>query len=459
MVYHWWPRDESGVSIETEQSGEDTATVVKLSDAKRAVANICVASVSRQSLQLTRMLPARFAYDERRHVAVRAATDGVLASLLVKPGDIVQSGQRIAVMRSPDIGSARGRVLQAQSALELAMSESEWQEGICHGVEELVASIRAGKTESQIESDLNDAKLGKYRGQLLTTYSKSKLTGQLADSAISSEGAISGRVVRQRKSQHQQSSAELDAVIEQSLFETKQACNASAANAEVARRDLINAKQSLATLLGEIDATDGLDVSPSEQDLAKLTITSPLQGTVEQTRFSATERVLAGAEMFVIADTSRLWVEADVRERDWSALQLHEHDEVTISTSAHPDHEIVGTVYYIGREVDRATGAIPLVIEVSNDSGRFRPGLFARVEVPINEVTDVIVVPASAVVDIEGSTTVFVAENDGYRPVRISIGSKTDQTLEVVSGLEEGQQVVVAGAFVLKSELLLEGEG
>jgi multidrug efflux pump subunit AcrA (membrane-fusion protein) len=86
--------------------------------------------------------------------------------------------------------------------------------------------------------------------------------------------------------------------------------------------------------------------------------------------------------------------------------------------------------------------------------------MFVWVDLPQGQLRDVPTVPAAAVVRHEGQAFVFVPEGDGrYRRVNVEAGADSNGLVEVKSGLEAGQQVVVKGAFTLKSELLLEDEG
>lgn len=469
FVWWSWPlRPGDRVDAATDNMPATTQTVaspvITLTDAKAAVADIGTQRVGRSSMSVVRTLPARFAYDERRHVAVRASTDAIIESVGVKPGDFVETGSVIAALRSPAIGEARGQVLSRKADFELAEREREWRSRICDGVRELVADIRAEQTVDVIEKNIQDRTLGQYRGQLLAAYSQSKLATELSGSASSSGGAIAGRVVLQRQSDRQQTRANLDALIEQSLFETEQACKTADADADAARRRWMVARQSLATAMGVAagngpgDAILEPTLSPGEADLARLEIRAPLTGTVEERFFSATERVTAGATLFIIADTSVLWVEADIRGRDWNAIDVQAGDPVAVIPSNNTDLRCRGTVHYVGRQVDAGSGAVPLVVTIDNDANQFRPGLFARVEVPTDVITDTIAVPSSAVIDLDGQPSVFVAQNDGYRPAAVEVGIASGGWIEIVGGLNVGDNVVTRGAFVLKSELLLEGE-
>ncbi len=455
-----WPTAAENELL-VDSSPTETAPFVRLTQAKLSAAGIETQPVKRVNLPLLRTLPARFAYDDTRHVAVRTPTDGVLESVLVKPGDAVAAGQTIAVLRSPAVGAARSEVLTRTAEYELAKTARDRHWRIYRGVENLSASIEKGESIETIKEQLREATLGSYGGDLLTKYSKALLAARLAQSAnsIRDSGAISGRVQHERQSELQQARADLEATLDQSLFETQQAFKQAQATENTAERSLVIARQQLVTLLG---AKQGPEIIPvvnsKETDLARLAIDSPIAGTVEGKAYSATERVTAGSELFIVADTSRLWVKADIRNRDWSAIQVREGDQVTVITSATEDERLDASVYFVGREVDPSSGAITLVATIYNHSGKYRPGLFARLEVPIGNIPDTLVVPNSAVVDLGGEWSVFVEENDGYRPAAVETGSRSGGQIEVRAGLTEGQRIVVEGAFALKSELLLEGE-
>ncbi len=442
----------------------DSATLadtIQLTAEELKAAGIRTQTVKRQTLQLTRTLPARFKYDDARHVSVRTPSEGVLETVLVKSGDSVVVGQPLATIRSPALGDARSRILSSETNLTLAEKSLQWEADIQVGVEQLIGLIRAAVPVGLIKETLRGKTLGNLGGQLLTQYSKSELANKIARSldSVGESGAISGRVVQERLSQQQQAQAELEASIEQTRFQTKQSMDRAAAVAEAAKRDVQIAQHSLSTLLGSTaNFNDGLDVSPNAQDLSMLTIRAPITGTVERRVFSATERVTPQSELFVIADTSTLWVEADLRSRDWEAITVANGDTVMVATPSVDAPPQPAIVYAIGREANPASGAIPLIAKISNLEGRYRPGLFARVTAPTTAIDEAIAIPESALVDLDGREAVFVERYEGFQAVAVEVGQRSDGRVEIRNGLEVGQSVVIAGAFTLKSELLLEGE-
>jgi RND family efflux transporter MFP subunit len=449
--------EPSDAEIASAQSVATSPTVVHLSDSKLRVSDIRTAAVVRKTLIVTHSVPARFTYDDTRHVAIRVATDGILESVSVRPGDTVTKDQVLAVLRSPAVGVARSEVLAAISNYEIAKLESDRLTAIHRSVEKLVGAIQAGDTVDAIEQKFQSEQLGSYRDTLLTGLSNLRLATTVSRSAsgLESSGAISGRVVQERESKKDQATASLRASIEQASFDTEQSKQKAVAKTENAYREVLLAQQTLSTLLGPTSPTD-LDRDRTSE-LSRVQICSPRDGTIERKVFSEAERVTTGDELFIVADTSQLWIKADIRERDWNAMSMQAGDEVLVTTNAAGPMELTAKVYFVGREVEPSSGAIPLVLAVANPAGLYRPGLFARVNVPINTVEDVLVVPESAIIDLNGDASVFVPQGDGFRPTQVEIGQKSNAQVEVLSGLSEGEQVVVSGAFVLKSELLLEG--
>ena len=167
----------------------------------------------------------------------------------------------------------------------------------------------------------------------------------------------------------------------------------------------------------------------------------------------------SGAPLLTLADTSTLWVAADLRQREWRALQLQPGDKVRVIPSVEGMEPREAVIHFAGREVDPATNAVPLVSVIENADGRLRPGMFVRVAIPVAEPRTTLTVPESSLMEHDRRPFVFVPKGaDSYERVDVQPGLRTDGLVEIVQGLREGDRVVAEGAFFLKSELLLQGE-
>ena len=128
---------------------------------------------------------------------------------------------------------------------------------------------------------------------------------------------------------------------------------------------------------------------------------------------------------------------------------------VEVSVSAYPGETFAGTIAWVADMVNPKTRRVTVRCALPNAQGRLKPEMYATMMLGEGEPRPVVVVPAAAVQDIDGKPVVFVEEGPGrYRRRDVTVGPESGGTVEVRSGLRDGERVVVAGAFLLKSELL-----
>ena len=463
LGFGWWlwsylQRDPAEQAENIPLEAKAAANVVTFSPAKLQAAGIEVAPVEDRTLQPMQTVPGRVQYDDARHVEVKAPTLGSLTEVHVKPGDRVEKGQVLAVVSSPDVGHARADVLKSQSEAELAEAKLKWRKTVCDGLRQLTAAIESGRELTEIAAELKDQTLGDYREQIVSAYSRQRLASTLAANVagVAESGAVAGRMVKERLSERDASEAALKSIIEQSAFDSKQQCATAQLAADDAQRRLLISQQHLNTLLGYADSAPAADET---RPLSQVEVRAPFAGTVETRTYGVSERVAQGDSLFVLADTSRLWVAADIREREWNALKLRPGEELGVHVPAMPDKPLTAKLLYLGREVSPRTNAVPVVATIENSDGLLRPGQFVQVRLPLAEARQTLAVPDAAIVEHEGQPFVFRRDTEGrFHRVDVTRGITCDGWTEITGGLAKHDEIAVRGAFYLKSELLLEGE-
>jgi cobalt-zinc-cadmium efflux system membrane fusion protein len=246
---------------------------------------------------------------------------------------------------------------------------------------------------------------------------------------------------------------------DQAAFAAQQATLQAEANLSEADRQLDLAYQSLETLSGYREDKDSVNLN-SQDALSRLEVRAPFAGSVEAQGYANNERVMRGDSLIVLANTQSLTVEASIRESDWSAVSLQPGAELMVMVPALNQRTFPAKVRYFGREVQTDTNSVPLVAQIDNHEGLLRPGMFVRVTIPIGEPRRTLSIKPESVIQHDNQQFVFVAVNDGqFKRVDVSTGQASDEWVEVTAGLSPGEQVVTHGAFLLKSELLLQGEG
>jgi membrane fusion protein, heavy metal efflux system len=433
-------------------------TTVELPPEKLAAADLHLTVVQTEPLQPMRAVPGEIDYDKEKRVPITAPVAGVVLQVLVDPGQQVAKDQPLAVLSSRQVGEARDEVEKRKADLELARVEEARSSRIAANVDELLEMLSQRPDPESAESVLQQKALGDYRDKIIGAYSRLVLAERRMKDTTDIGGAtLSARIVEQRKSDREVAAAQYDTARDNSRFDATREREKAKAVREQAERLLAVAQQALANLLGPL-----ADMRPvtDREHLSEMTLLAPIAGRIEERNTVKAALVAAGGPLFIIADTSEVWVSAEIHERDWRALDfVKQGDELKVRVFALENAMLTAKVQWVGPQLGDITRSVPLVAELSNDDGKLKPNMFVWVLVPLDKPHDGLVVPAGAIMRHENQPFVFVPDGERrFRRVDVELGLETNDRIEIVSGLKLGDTVVDRGAFYLKSELLLERE-
>ncbi len=182
-----------------------------------------------------------------------------------------------------------------------------------------------------------------------------------------------------------------------------------------------------------------------------LTFRSPASGIVMEKKAVQGMRFMPGEMLYQVADLSHVWVVADVFEQDIGLVKSGAKAKVRIN--AYPDKEFTGTVSYVYPTLKAETRTVPVRVELANPGLLLKPAMFAQVEVAVGAKARVVTVPLSAVIDSGTRQIVLIQQAEGrFEPRSVLLGSRSDDHVEVLSGVKEGEQVVVAANFLIDAE-------
>ena len=208
---------------------------------------------------------------------------------------------------------------------------------------------------------------------------------------------------------------------------------------------LIAARRHL-LILGLKDAA--IDSLSKRSDLASVfSLNSPIDGIVVERNATVGASVGTDANLFKIIDLSRVWIDANVFEKDLQ--QVRPGQEVKLTVPAFPGSTFSGRVILINSVVDPDTRTVKVRTEVANPDGRLKPDMFANVQIVTALNRTAISIPQSAVLNDEGKSVVFVAEGNGYKKRQVQPGIQNNDRVEIVDGLSAGDKVVVKGNYLL----------
>lgn len=194
----------------------------------------------------------------------------------------------------------------------------------------------------------------------------------------------------------------------------------------------------------------------SSSGLNRFEIRAPFDGTVVEKHLALGEAVKEDASIFTVSDLRRVWAEFAVAAQDLAVVRVGQ--KVRVSSTAFPQ-TAEGTVSYVGALLGEQTRTARARVVLANPQDAWRPGLFVTVSVRGTEQDVALAVPADAVQTIGRQPTVFKAVPGGFKAVPVKTGRSDGRSVEILGGLEPGDPVAAANAFVLKSELGKAGAG
>lgn len=231
-----------------------------------------------------------------------------------------------------------------------------------------------------------------------------------------------------------------------------------AARAELnrARADVLDARQRLKNL--GLSDSELARIELQQDTSTLLEIVSPLEGFVVDRHCVAGESVEPTDRLFVVADVHLIWAWIDVYESEIDDVRVGQPVSLTITGTEEPVFR--GKVDWIDAAVNQATRTIRVRAEMENPEARLRAYQFGQARIQVGPQRPAVFLPRDAVQDVDGEQVVFLPLGEGrFQPRRVVAvrSGEGDGMLQVVWGLEAGQEVVTTGAFLLKSELLNQG--
>lgn len=211
----------------------------------------------------------------------------------------------------------------------------------------------------------------------------------------------------------------------------------------------------------------------SDADLTKLTpeeggaghrvashnvLRAPFDGVVTSYDVARGEVVQPDKELFTLTNLSKVWVLADVYEKDLGRIQ--QNTDVSVQVDTYPGRTFTGRLTYISDLIDPKTRTAKVRCVVANNDGALKLDMFARIVIPTKERREGIAVPQAAVQQIESQSVVFVRQSPTRFERRdVRLGATAGDLVEIVSGLKPGETFVTSGSFYFKTALLRERIG
>ena len=206
-----------------------------------------------------------------------------------------------------------------------------------------------------------------------------------------------------------------------------------------------------------------LDLEKRGTASERIVIVSPISGIVLHKTALQGNYVSKGSPIYTITDLSSVWAVLDACEKDVALLKTGQ--TASFEVEAIPGKTFPGKIRFIDPVLDAATRSVQVRLDVSNPQHLLKPGMFIRAVVHAvlpGEKTEPLLVPASAVLKTGMRAVVYVRKANANEPVfegrEVLLGGKAGNDYVVLSGLEEGEQVVVQGNFKIDSAMQIQAK-
>lgn len=347
---------------------------------------------------------------------------GRVESVSVSLGDPVSKGMLLLRIESPQVAEMHGKLHEAETKLRLSKV-----------------------TLTRVKQAANRVAILKAKASLDEAQSTLKRTKQLV-----SEGLTARKDLIAAESEFERAKAEYN--FQKDISLNREVAEATA-NVQTSETEVEHIRDSLKAL----DAQLPVHGEDNKHDISMLELLSPITGVVIERLVNPGAGVDAGKPLLTVANTSTLWVIANVPEKDMTRIQLGVPVQVFLERKT-----MAGTVSYIDPRLNEDTRTARVRIVIANARNRIQVGSFAQVEfsAPLKAPSGAVFIPAASVQTIDNKQIVFVKEASGTFKVRgIRAGDEVGEMIPVYNGLAAGEKIVANGSFVLKSKLLKDQLG
>jgi cobalt-zinc-cadmium efflux system membrane fusion protein len=204
------------------------------------------------------------------------------------------------------------------------------------------------------------------------------------------------------------------------------------------------------------DDVEAMGRNPEEPVL--LEVRAPFAGEIVARNAVRGSLIEAGKPLFTVANRATMWATLHVPETALSRLKVGQTVELQVDSL--PGRTFTGTLTWVAAEVDEKSRLARARAEFANPEGLLRAKMFARARVQARATDAAVLLPPSAIQQVENNPIVFVKlAEDLYEARGVRLGAKHNGHVEVLAGLQAGEPVVVAQGFTVKSQLLVSRLG
>ncbi len=422
-LFLWNRMSETKKSNICKRSEKDEASTIELAAGASPLHDMKLYKVRRQQPSDSFSALGSVESDPKNIQQITALATGRVSEVLVSTGERVKKGDLLVVVESPQVAELHGKLHEAESKAQLANGELHRVKAAANQVNILKAKAKLDETEA--------------------TLSRNK--------QLCSEGLLAGKDLIAAESDWKQAQAEYE-------FQKNISLNSEIGRAQAELNTDNTEIEHLRDGLRSLDAKVESLADQQTHDISRIELRAPIAGSIIERFVNPGSGTELGKALLTLADTSTLWVIASVPEAQVKNVKLDMPVTVSINGKTKP---FAGTVNYIDPRISEDTRTTRVRIEIRNPGLEISIGSFAELEFKMNNASQTeLLVPESAVQDINGVKNVFVEKSPGnFKRQPVEIGARIGNLIPIKSGIKVGDQIVTNGSFLLKSTILRDQFG
>jgi cobalt-zinc-cadmium efflux system membrane fusion protein len=444
---------------------------ISISQDMRKNLNIVVESASLKQFSRELIFPGEIQLNMDNTVHVVPKTNGITLEVIATLGDTVKKHQPLAIIDSMDLGEAKADFFQQQMQMELAMMELNRAVLIRKNTSSLLNSLQSNPSLSELPN-ISKGDMGDFQTEILSSYSE--LVIQKAEFSkkqkLHKDGITSDTSYLETQGAMQQANAAYFSTVDNVKFAIQRNVSEFQKKARVCQLKLRSAKHRLLQMglshsdieamlqqenSSDMSVTDCPDCKFSDtgavlsNPFTRISLLSPIDGTIIQRHLAIGEMIPADREIFTIADMNTVWAVFQINSH---AIHLYENGSpVTVKTAAGNYSAKIDRINPVLNEESRTVTA-RVILE--NHNRALHPGMFVNIVCKASDKDAVLAVSTDAVQNIAGESVLFSPiDEDEFKTVPVKIGRQNSHLTEILSGIHEGEPYVSKGAFELKAVL------
>lgn len=190
-------------------------------------------------------------------------------------------------------------------------------------------------------------------------------------------------------------------------------------------------------------------------DLEKLNIRAPFKSAIVALPYHTPKNnVPVGEKLVQLMNYDKMYMEVKFSENNIETIKVG--NKINVTNYTLKEDTLKGSVTQISPAVNPDTRTFNGYIEISNADRKLRPGMFIKADIITKKIDSTIVIPKEIIKEENGNKTVFVVERNRAKEVTIKTGLETDTSVQVLSGLEKNQRLIISGYEMLQADSKLK---